>query len=129
MAKSMMALLSIVESGKGKKLIKEIKLLGAKINFHTVGYGTAPTEMMDFLGLGSNDKDVIFSLGAESDIKNMIANFGDSFQSHSKYGGIMMIYDLDEWRLVNEVYTGIDTPDTICQDSEGNWWITGVSQS
>ena len=100
----MMALLSIVESGKGKKLIKEIKSLGVKINFHAIGYGTAPTDMMDFLGLGTNDKDVIFSLGAKSDIKRMIANFGDSFQSHSKYGGIMIILDVAAaGRLLNEI--------------------------
>ena len=104
MSKSMMALLSIVESGKGKKLIEELENLGIKINFHTIGYGTAPTEMMDFLGLGTNDKDVIFSLGAECTVRDMIANFGDSFQSHSKYGGIITILDVAAaGRLLNEI--------------------------
>lgn len=104
MSKSMMALLSIVGDGKGKKLIGELKKLGVKINFHVVGFGTAPTEMMDFLGLGTNDKDVIFSLGAESNVRDMIANFGDSFQSHSKYGGIMIILDVSAAsRLLNEM--------------------------
>ena len=104
MRKSMMALLSIVESGKGVKLIRELKNLGVKLNFQSVGFGTAPSEMMDFLGLGTNDKDVIFSLGAKSDVRDMIANFGDSFQSHSKYGGIMIILDVSAaGRLLNEI--------------------------
>lgn len=104
MAKSMMALLSIVESGKGTKLIKELKNLGVRLSFQSIGFGTAPSEMMDFLGLGTNDKDVIFSLGAESSVRDMITNFGDSFQSHSKYGGIMIILDVSAaGRLLNEI--------------------------
>ncbi len=104
MSKSMMALLSIVESGKGNRLVKELKNLGIKINFHAIGFGTAPTEMLDFLGLGTNDKDVIFSLGAEEKVRDMIANFGDSFQSHSKYGGLLIILSISAAsRVLNEI--------------------------
>ena len=104
MSKKIMALLSIVEQGRGKKLIKELTNLRIRINFHTIGFGTAPTEMMDIFGLGSNDKDVIISLGAESDIKNMVANFNESFQSSSKYGGLMIILDiLASGRVLNEI--------------------------
>ena len=94
MNKKIMALLSIVEIGKGKKLIKELNNLKVKLNFQTVGLGTAPTEMMDIFGLGTNDKDVVISLGSENDIKDMIANFGAIFQSYSKYGGLMVVLDV-----------------------------------
>ena len=90
MSKKIMALFSIVEQGKGKKLIKALQELKVRLNFQTVGYGTAPTEMMDIFGLGTNDKDVVISLGAEDYIKDMMANFGEIFQSHSKYGGLMI---------------------------------------
>lgn len=94
MSKKIMALLSIVENGKGKKLIKELKNLNVRVNFQMVGQGTAPTELLDIFGLGSNDKDIIASLGAESDVRDMIANFGAIFQSHSKYGGLMVVLDV-----------------------------------
>lgn len=94
MRRKIMALFSIVEQGRGKKLVGELNKLGIPINFHTVGFGTAPTELMDIFGLGTNDKDIIISLGAESDIRDMIANFGEAFQSHSKYGGLMIILDI-----------------------------------
>lgn len=94
MRKKILALLSIVELGKGKKLIKALNDLQIRINFHAIGYGTAPTEMMDLFGLGTHDKDVIISLGAESDIRALVANFGESFQSHSQYGGLMIILDV-----------------------------------
>ena len=44
-------------------------------------------------------------------------------------GGTMLIYDLDEWRLVDEVQIGISTPRAMCEDLDGNWWITGTSQA
>lgn len=91
MSKRPMILLSIVERDKGKKLIKELENINIKVNFQCVGLGTAPTEMMDIFGLGSKDKDIIISLGSENAVKDMMANFGTTFESHSKYGGLMII--------------------------------------
>ena len=86
-----MFLFSIVERDKGKKLIKELERMNIKINFQCVGLGTAPTEMMDIFGLGTNDKDIVISLASENTVKDMMANFGSRFESHSKYGGLMII--------------------------------------
>lgn len=94
MAKKIMALLSIVEQGQGKKLIKELRSRNIAVNFQTFGFGTAPTEMMDIFGLGTKDKDVVISLGSEIGIKDMMANFGETFQSHSKFGGLMIVLDI-----------------------------------
>lgn len=104
MSKKIMTLLSIVRQGNGKKLMKELKTLKVPMNFQTVGLGTAPTEMMDIFGLGSHDKDIIFSIGAEDNIREMIANFGQNFQSHNKYGGLMIVLDVTaSGRLLNEI--------------------------
>ena len=94
MSKRGMLLLSIVERDKGSKLIKTLKKMDIRVNFQTVGFGTAPTEMMDIFGLGTNDKDIVISLGAEPQVKDMMANFGTAFESHSKYGGLMIILHL-----------------------------------
>ncbi len=104
MNKKIMILLSIVEQGRGKKLIKELNALNVHVNFQTVGLGTAPTEMMDIFGLGTNDKDIIISLGSENNVRDMIANFGETFQSHSKYGGLMIVLDVSAAsRVLNEI--------------------------
>ncbi len=94
MSKRAMLLMSIVEIDKGKKLIKELEDINIRVNFQTIGFGTAPTEMMDIFGLGTNDKDIIISLGAERTVKDMMANFGTTFESHSKYGGLMIIMEI-----------------------------------
>jgi len=91
MNKRPMLLLSIVERDKGKKLIRELEKLHIKLNFQCVGLGTAPTEMMDIFGLGTREKDIIISLGTENAVKDMMSNFGTAFESHSRFGGIMII--------------------------------------
>ena len=91
MNKRLMVLLSIVERDKGKKLINYLESINIRLNLQCVGYGTAPTEMMDIFGLGTKDKDIIISIGAESIIKDMMANFGEAFESHAKYGGLMIV--------------------------------------
>lgn len=104
MNKRLMLLLSIVELDKGKKLRKELKNNNIRVNFQTVGAGTAPTEMMDIFGLGTNDKDIVMSLAAENDVRSMMANFGTAFSSHSKYGGIMIIFDISAaGRILTEI--------------------------
>ena len=83
MSERPMILLSIVERDKGKKLIKELEQLNIPINFQCVGFGTAPTEMMDIFGFGSNDKDIVISIGTEKNIRDMMSDFGTTFVSHS----------------------------------------------
>lgn len=113
MAKKIMVLLSIVEQGKGKKLIKELKNINVKLNFQIVGFGTAPTEMMDIFGLGSNIKDIIISLGSNNDIKDMMSKFGEIFQSHSKFGGIMIVLDITAAsRVLTEILNFNSTQNT-----------------
>lgn len=104
MSKRPMVLLSIVERDKGQKLINELKNINIRVNFQCVGLGTAPTEMMDIFGLGSKDKDIIISLGTENIVKDMMANFGTVFESHTKYGGLMIILKISAAnRILSEI--------------------------
>ena len=121
MSKRPMILLSIVERDKGKKLIKELEDINVKINFQTVGFGTAPTEMMDIFGIGTNDKDIIISLGNKDIVENMMANFGTIFSSHSKYGGLMIIVKVSAAnRILTEVlgFNNDENSEKECKSTE-----------
>ena len=89
--KKIMMILSFVEREKGKKLIQRLNENNVRMHMQFVGYGTAPTEMMDIFGLGSNDKDIIISLAPEDTVKDMMSDFGTSFESHTRFGGLMII--------------------------------------
>lgn len=91
MNKRLMVLLSIVARDKGIKLIKVLESINIRMNFQCVGFGTAPTEMMDIFGLGSNDKDIVISFATENTVKDMMLDFGTTFESHTKFGGLMII--------------------------------------
>ncbi len=104
MSKKLMLILSIVELDKGKKLIRTLKEQGVRVHFRSFGFGTAPTEMMDIFGLGSTDKDIVISIGAENSVKDMMSNFSSVFESHSKYGGLMIIFELSAaGRVLTEI--------------------------
>lgn len=94
MYKKLKLLLSIVGRDKGAKLIKELKDADIRLNFQTVGFGTAPTEMMDIFGLGTNDKDIVISLGAENRVIDLMSNFSATFDTNSKFGGLMIVLNL-----------------------------------
>lgn len=102
--KRTMVLLSTVESGKGKKLMHTLNKENIQMHFQTVGQGTAPTEMMDILGLGSNSKDIIISFASEVIVQNLVANFGENFAGYSEYGGLMIVLKLSSInRLAAEI--------------------------
>ncbi len=102
--KRLMMLLSIVQRDSGQKLIKNLISKDIKFHLQSVGFGTAPTEMMDIFGLGTNAKDIVISLGAESTIKKMMAEFGSNFASYSQYGGLMIVLKMSAAsRLVTEI--------------------------
>ncbi len=91
MNKRLMVLLSIVERDKGQNLIKVLETRNIPMNFQCVGIGTAPTEMLDIFGLGTKDKDIVISLATEVAVKDMMSDFGAVFESHKKFGGLMII--------------------------------------
>lgn len=86
-----MMIFSIVERGKGKAYMEMLKGKNIGFNFQTVGFGTAPSEMMDIFGLGSNDKDIIFSYATEKAVANYLLDYEKSIGSSFRYRGLAMV--------------------------------------
>ena len=66
MSERMMLMLTITRRGDGAHVIDMLEKNYVPWHFRLVGQGTAPSEMMDLLGLGSRDKDIIGSLCTKS---------------------------------------------------------------
>jgi hypothetical protein len=56
-----MLIFSIITRGKAKKYMENLQNNGMGFNIQTNGIGTAPSEMMDIFGLGTNDKDIVIT--------------------------------------------------------------------
>ncbi len=89
-----MMLLSIVGRGRGKKLMTVLDKNEIRLHVQTMGFGTAPSEMMDIMGLTSNNKDIILSFGSSANVNALAQSFNDNFASYSEYGGLLLIIKL-----------------------------------
>ncbi len=85
----MVLILSILERGKGKPYMEMMRTRDIHFHSQTMGFGTAPSEMMDILGLGSNDKDIILSIVPRQTVNALAVNLRESLGS-SRYRGLMM---------------------------------------
>lgn len=84
-------LFSITRRSKGAQYIKMLKEKGLYLNYQCVGEGTASSEMMDILGLGNNDKDIMLSFGTYTAIDRLCGEFNKAVGSNAGYGGIAMV--------------------------------------
>jgi len=87
-------LCAIVERGNGQSLISHLSSYGMGYQLRFTGHGTASSEMMDILGLGSSEKDVIVSMGTEDAVADAVKGFSENLSS-TRYRGIMMMFSPD----------------------------------
>ena len=87
-------LCAIVERGKGQSLIEQLSGWGLGYQLRFTGHGTASSEMMDILGLGSTEKDVVISMGTEDAVSEAVRYFSENL-SATRYRGIMMLFSPD----------------------------------
>lgn len=77
--KKLKILVTIVERSKADFYLDTLE--GYEVNLQTViyGKGTAPTEMLQYLGLSQIGKAVIFSVVQEEKIKRILADYEDKY--------------------------------------------------
>ncbi len=93
MSEKMMLLLTITKRGEGSFIVNSLNSHGIVWHLRAVGQGTASSEMMDILGIGSRDKDIVISLAA----RRAAESFTRKLESNPTLGrghGIMMIIPL-----------------------------------
>ena len=86
---------SIVERGQGKNMIKLYN--GQKITHHfqSAGIGTATSEIMDLLGLDSKEKDVVFSVGKATLVNKLMRDLNNDLRGSARSKGIVFDIGID----------------------------------
>lgn len=84
-------LVAITERGNGNTITRKMENMGVGCLMHCYGQGTASSEMMDILGLGSSEKDIVIAMGKESAVEDVILEYSDTLRSAGRGGGIMML--------------------------------------
>ena len=87
---SMKLILSIVERGQGAAMLKLYRKRYVPIHIHCAGKGTATSEIMDILGLGSSEKDVLISFAAASAANKLFHDLDNELRGHTGGAGIVV---------------------------------------
>ncbi|MBO4889260.1 MAG: hypothetical protein J5589_13255 [Firmicutes bacterium] len=90
-----MLLYSITDRGKGPLLLEELKKRGIRNHFICLGIGTATSDMMDIIGLGTSDKDLIFSFGLRVQAERFVEEVAGSIDQIGRGRGIIMLIPLN----------------------------------
>lgn len=85
-----MMIFSIITRGKTKKYMEKLQSNGMGFNMQTTAIGTAPSEMMDIFGLGTNDKDIVITLAPEDVINSYVFELNKNIGTSFEFGGLMM---------------------------------------
>ena len=87
---TMKLILSIVERGQGTAMLKLYRKRHVPIHIQCAGKGTATSEIMDILGLGSTEKDVLISFSAASAAKKLLHDLDNELRGHTGGAGIVV---------------------------------------
>ena len=83
-------ILYIVERGQGAAILKLYRKWHVPIHLQCAGKGTATSEIMDILGLGSSEKDVTISFAAASAARKLLHDMDNDLRGHTGGAGIVV---------------------------------------
>lgn len=99
-----MMIASIIERGKAKAYIEMLRKKGIGFHMQCVGQGTASSEMMDILGLVSNNKDIVISYAPHRTVETLATDISKDLSSGLGFNGLMMLLTTSAInRLVSEL--------------------------
>lgn len=84
-------LLAIIRRGKGGIYLKAIQEDDVVMHFQCVGKGTAPSDMMEILGLGNSEKDIIISFATKTTADRIAADLSKNVGKTYGYQGIFLV--------------------------------------
>ena len=84
----------ILDRGKGARAAELFASYGLPLHYGTPGRGTANSELLDYLGLGETEKDVMFSLVPGCTIPGLLQAAGEKLQLATPGKGILFTIPL-----------------------------------
>lgn len=87
----MKLIVSFVERGQGNGLVRFYESHHVTMNLHSVGIGTASSDLLDVLGIGSAEKDVLFSLASGDNARSLMKRLTDSLRNMKEKGIVFTV--------------------------------------
>ena len=90
----MQLLVSIVERGKGRELREHYRQFGLIHHNQAAGHGTAASHLLDALGFGTSERDIILTLGPKDTMLQLVYHLKDEDRSKLGTPGIAFTLNL-----------------------------------
>lgn len=90
-SRAMVLLFSITDRGQASKVIMELSEYRIHTHFQAVGVGTATSDMMDLLGLGSIEKDILFSFATRKTADEFMAKVNQTVVHLGRGRGLILV--------------------------------------
>ena len=113
--------ISIVERGQGKALTRFFEAQGLTCHFQTVGHGTASSDLLDLLGIGSPERDILISLGEQGKVQKMMGLLEEEEEPEVRAKGILFSMPLT---ALNMLAAAVLMRDTQRQDGEEDAYMS-----
>lgn len=101
----MKVIIGFVERGQGKNVAKVFLENKIPVSFQCPGMGTASSELLDVLGLGTAERDILFSIASTANVERMMQMLAEDFGGHLDAHGI--IIDLPMTGINNMIATAL----------------------
>lgn len=90
----MQLLLSIVERGSAAKLMRQYEAFKITQHFQAFGHGTAASHLLDTLGFGTSERDILLSIAPKDTMRQLMYFLRDEGRSDLGAKGIACSLDL-----------------------------------
>lgn len=118
------AIVAFVERGQGKNLVKAFATGQIKGCLQCMGRGTASSELLDVLGLGTSERDIVIGFASAECVENMIYRLDTELRGQLDAHGI--IFDLNVTGINRRIATVLLRD---VQDGAGSRESTGNRES
>ena len=105
----MVLIMSIVERGCGSKLVKLYQKNQIFTHIRCEGQGTATSEILDILGLGGSEKDIILSTGTRTAARLLLEKLDDELHREVPGRGIAFTAPLSALSNLMAAYIDLKT--------------------
>ena len=82
-------LVTIVERRQGKNMAKLYSENGVDWHYHSIGFGTASSELLDVLGFGTSERDILFSLAESEKVRKLLYDLNNDLHGNVSSKGIV----------------------------------------
>ena len=122
---AMKLIISFIERGQGNGLAKFYAEHNVNFNYRCVGVGTASSDLLDVLGIGSAEKDVIFSLASKVNAERLMDRLSDKLRTIREKG---IVFSMPITGLNNVVATVLERQGD-AENKGGNGMNTDLANS